>query len=228
MGACGMDWRVHWLEAEGDLMPWRSAITSEIAAARLAVARLVRPPRLDILVQRLAGAVIPEIGMVGHAYRRGLFALTVDPDNPRFAAGLADGALRRQVAHEAHHCLRMGAVGYGRTLGEALVSEGLAGQFTRRLFDNAPEPWERAVDGAALRGFVPDGAALGAGRYDHAAWFFGTGALPRWLGYTLGYAMVGSWLERAGEVDGSTWVNVTAETVLTGIADLWLQDGAAA
>lgn len=220
-----MHWQVHWLEAEGDLTPWRPAIASEIAAARSAVAQVVPPPRLDILVQRLAGAVIPEIGLVGHAYRRSLFALTVDPDNPHFAAGLTDGTLQRQVTHEAHHCLRMGGVGYGRTLGEALVSEGLAGQFTRRLFGNAPEPWERAVDDAVLRAHVPDAAALGAAGYDHSAWFFGTGALPRWLGYTLGYAMVGSWLGRVGDVNGSTWVNVRADTVLSGVADLWLREG---
>ncbi|MFX5570653.1 DUF2268 domain-containing putative Zn-dependent protease [Acinetobacter baumannii] len=27
--------------------------------------------------------------------------------------------------------------------------------------------------------------------HDHGAWFFGTGALPRWVGYSLGYQMVG-------------------------------------
>jgi uncharacterized protein YjaZ len=27
---------------------------------------------------------------------------------------------------------------------------------------------------------------------------------PRWLGYTLGYEIVGNWLDRVGEVDGPT------------------------
>ena len=67
------------------------------------------------------------------AYRPGLFGLTLDPDNPQFATCISDGTLRRQVAHEVHHCLRMAGPGYGRVLGEALVSEGLAGHFTRRL-----------------------------------------------------------------------------------------------
>jgi len=213
------EWRVHWLEAEGELTPWQPAVSLEIDAARQAVARLVCLPRLDVLVQRLPGGGIPEIGMVGHAYRKRLFALTLDPANAGFAAAVMDGALRRQVAHEVHHCLRMGAVGYGRTLGEALVSEGLAGQFTRRLFGNPPEPWERAVDDAALRAHGPDAAALAATGYDHAAWFFGTGELPRWLGYTLGYAMAGKWLDRMGEVDGTTWVGVPAGAVLSAAKD---------
>jgi len=29
---------------------------------------------------------------------------------------------------------------------------------------------------------------------NHAVWFFGRGSIPRWAGYTLGYAVVGSYL----------------------------------
>lgn len=211
----GMDWRLHWLEAEGDLSLWRGQIRAEVEAAWAAMAGKVNTPPLDILVQRLPGAVIPEIGMVGHAYRKGLFALTLDPDNPRFAASLGEGALRRQVAHEAHHCLRMAGPGYGRTLGEALVSEGLAGQFTGWLFGNSPEPWECAVDDDTMRSHRPDATELADTNYSHNAWFYGTGGRrPRWLGYTLGYRLVGKWLAGAGTVDGETWVNVPAETVL--------------
>ena len=214
-GTDGMEWRLHWLEAEGELSSWRERITSEIEAAWEAVARLVHTPLLDILVQRLPGAVIPEIGMVGQAYRKGLFALTLDPDNPHFSASLNEGALRRQVTHEAHHCLRMAGPGYGRTLGEALVSEGLAGQFTRRLFGSRPEPWERAVSEDVLLAHRPDVAELTAPNYNHNAWFFGAGGhRPRWLGYTLGYEIVGKWLTDAGDVDGDTWVSVPADAVL--------------
>jgi hypothetical protein len=209
------DWRLHWLEAEGDLQRWRSQVELEIGEARKAISRLISPPRLDILVQRLASPVIPEIGMVGRAYRKSLFALTLDPDNQHFAASLGEGALRRMVAHEVHHCLRMAGPGYGRALGEALVSEGLAGRFVGRLFGNAPEPWERAVDHNILRANRPDAASLASTSYNHAAWFFGTGGeRPRWLGYTLGYEIVGKWLDQAPEVDGLAWANVPADTVL--------------
>src|SRR5437588_7581200 len=135
-----LEWKLHWLEAEGDLGPWRRQIMAEIEATQHIVSRLVVPPRLDILVQRIRGWTISELGMVGHAYRRSLFALTLDPDNPNFASSLIDGNLRRQVAHEVHHCLRDAGRGDGRSLGEALVSEGLAGHFVTRLFDTPPEP----------------------------------------------------------------------------------------
>jgi hypothetical protein len=209
------EWRLHWLEAEGDLGPWRSQTMSEIEVARAVISGLVSPPRLDILVERRAGEVIPEIGMMGRAYRKTLLALTLDPDNERFPPCLHAGALRRTVAHEVHHCLRMSGPGYGHTLGEVLVGEGLAGRFVGRLFGNPPEPWECAVGADVLRAHHPDAAALGS-RFDLAAWFFGAGGQrPRWLGYTLGYEIVGKWLEGAGEVDGSTWANVPAHIVLS-------------
>jgi hypothetical protein len=205
------DWQLHWLEAEGDLQRWRSLVEWEIGAAHKAVSRLISPPRLDILVQRIASSVIPEIGMVGHAYRKSLFALTLDPDNQHFASNLAVGMARRIV----HHCLRMAGPGYGRTLGEALVSEGLAGRFVGQLFGNAPEPWERAVDDDTLFANRPDAATLASTSYNHAAWFFGTGGeRPRWLGYTLGYQIVGKWLDQTSEVDGFTWANVPADVIL--------------
>lgn len=210
-----MDWQLHWLEASGDLGLWREQIAAEVAVTYDLVSRLIAPPRLDILVQR-GRMVIPEIGMVGQAYRPGLFGLTLDPDNPQFATCICDGTLRRQVAHEVHHCLRMAGPGYGRVLGEALVSEGLAGHFARRLFGNPPEPWECAVTDDVLHAHRPDKETLSAKWYNHAEWFFGAGGRrPRWLGYTLGYRIVGDWLAATPDVSDDLLVNAPAETVLT-------------
>jgi hypothetical protein len=209
------EWTIHWLEATGDLQPWRQPIATEIEATRGIVSSLVTAPRLDILVER-SNRVIPEIGMVGHAYRHSLFSLTVDPDNSHFEPSLRDGTLRRQVAHEVHHCLRHAGPGYGRTLGEAMVSEGLAGHFATRLFNSPPEPWERAVDDIEAWRLFPDRDALASSTYDHNAWFFGVGGrYPRWLGYTLGYMLAGRWLRSVPEADGQTMVNVPAAKVLS-------------
>jgi hypothetical protein len=208
-------WNLHWLDASGDLSPWRTQIASEIEASRIAVARIVEPPKVDILLQRAAGAVIPEIGMVGHAYRDTLFALTFDPANAHFERCIGDGSLRRQVAHEVHHCCRMSGPGYGQTLGEALVSEGLAGQFCRHLFGTPPEPWEASVDAATLELHWPDIATVSATNYNHTSWFFGAGGIrPRWIGYTLGFNLVGQWIDRDGVPHGNNWFNVSALEVL--------------
>lgn len=77
-----MTWRLHWLEASGDLDPWRSTIAEEVEIARKAIAGVLPVSPLDILVQRLPGAVIPETGTTGLAMRPGLFSLTIDPTTP--------------------------------------------------------------------------------------------------------------------------------------------------
>lgn len=210
-----MDWRLHWLEAEGDLAAWRDRIGLEIEAARQAVAGILPPFQLDILVERVTGAVIPDVGTTGRAYRPGLCSLTVGPLNPNFAVSLDHGDIRRTIAHEVHHCRRFAGPGYGHTLGETLVSEGLAGHFAGTLFDASPEPWECALDDAPLRAHRPSAAELRAPNQDHAGWFFGAGGRhPRWLGYTLGYRIVGDWLAANPAPDGETWVNVPADVVL--------------
>ena len=210
-----MDWRLHWLEAEGDLTPWRDVILAEVEAAKLAIARLMPPCTLDILIRRRPGQVIPVIGISGNAWGKYLFDLGIDPGNPNLETSLKDGALRRLVAHEAHHCMRNAAIGYGETLGEALVSEGLAGRFVERIFGTAPEPWENAMDQASLRAHLPDNALLSSSDYQHATWFYcRDGRLPCWLGYTLGYRIVGDWLAAVPAPDAASWAGVPAETVL--------------
>ncbi|KMO40149.1 hypothetical protein VQ02_08430 [Methylobacterium variabile] len=210
-----MSWHLHWLEASGDLRPWRAAITAEVEVARKAVAAMLPVPPLEILVQRLPGAVIPETGTTGQTIRKSLFSLTVDPDNPNFERSVRDGDLHRTVAHEVHHCLRTAGPGSGWTLGEALVSEGLAGQFVNHLFGSPPAPWERAVTDEVLKANLPDNATLIGNGHDHRAWFFGLGGrYPRWLGDRLGYRIVGDWLAAQAAISGDTWVNVPAHDVI--------------
>ena len=97
----------------------------------------------------------------------------------------------------------MAGPGYGWTLGEALVSEGLAGQFVTRLFGTPPDPRECAVTDAVLEADLPDNATLISNGQDHRAWFDGFGGrYPRWLGYTLGLSDGG---RLAGSEAGCRW-----------------------
>lgn len=207
-------WTLHWLEASGSLDEFRGELVAEFEIAYSAISRSMPAPLLDVLIQRLPGETIAELGLVGRAYRSTMFSMTLDPDNPNFATSLRDGAVHRHIVHEVHHCLRMAGPGYGWTLGEALISEGLAGQFVRHLLGSEPEAWERALSLDELRAAPVDLDELETTYYDHSAWFFGTGDKPRWFGYALGYQMVGCWLNSVGKVDAQTWVNVSASDTL--------------
>ena len=183
---------LHVLDARGtlgDLRAWLEGRLTDTFARANAVLPL-QP--LDIVVQ--AGPhVIPEKGHLGSAPRPGVVFLTVDPTSPVLRPN-ANASLERGFAHELHHAARWDGPGYGSTLGEALVSEGLAGHFAGELFGPAPEPWE-SLDPAVVREHTAVAEQLwDETDYDHAGWFWGTGTLPRWLGYSMGFQLVGRFL----------------------------------
>lgn len=217
------DWRLHWLEAAGSLDPWREVLTAEIQAGCQAADRRAALPAVDIIVQNVPRSGIPELGMGANAYRPNCFSLTLDPPNPRFADSLAEGAVQRLVVHELHHCLRFAAIGWNHTLGDALVSEGLAGHFVHECLETPPELWETALGAEALADWTErahgEAEAL---RYDHAAWFYGGTPLyrrddavpPRWAGYAIGFDLVGRYLRRHPEARPSQLCGIHAGRLL--------------
>jgi len=78
--------------------------------------------------------------------------------------------------------------------------------------------WEKAVTRQQLQDAAVDVEALTATDYDHSTWFFGSGSLPRWFGYSLGYEMVGSWQRQMAEIDAQKWVNVSAAEIIEAAA----------
>ena len=194
-----MSWTLHPINASGQLDTVLEPVLDAIERARVRIESAVAPCTLDVVVQAWPGCVIERFGFVGYAPTADMIQLTVDPHNPNLTDHLGE-PFERMVAHEYHHTLRCVAPGYGRTLGEALVSEGLAGHFARELYRNPPEHYEDALDPDALDELAPlalthwDDAA-----YDHPRWFFGARDLPVHAGYTLGYVLVGTHLDACAE-----------------------------
>ena len=210
-------WTLHWLNARGSLTPYRAAVDAAVADVRRRAAPVVTLPSLDLVVSAVSGRGIRETGHVGHSFYPGAIFLTLDPDNPRLADNLGE-SLARMIAHELNHALRWETVGYGSTLGEALVSEGLAGQFVAQLFASPPEPWEQALEGTELATVITAAQnELDAPRYDHNAWFFGAGRHPRWAGYRLGHALVGAWLAAEPGRTAAGAIGVPASEILSGL-----------
>lgn len=103
------------------------------------------------------------------------------------------------LGHELHHCVRWAGPGYGPTLAEAVVSEGLACCFEVQ-FRGGEQPFYArplaAQDRARVRAaFLEQRDRPG---YDHQAWFYGSGEWPRHAGYALGREIVERHLLRHG------------------------------
>lgn len=167
------------------------------AAADKAIARLPHRGRVTIRVSVDASQTIPGVGVGG--YTRG----TGDVD--LYIVAYPDGLRReledwlpRTVAHELHHSSRIRTgPGYGPSLADALVAEGLADRFADSVFPKArAAPWDhslsRAEELSAWKGAQP--MLYTPGGYVHSIWFFDGGELPRWTGYSLGYDLVEPYL----------------------------------
>lgn len=184
---------LHFLDARGtlkDLRNWLAASLTEIHDGAIA---LVPIGPLDVIVQT-GKRVIPEKGHLGYAPGPGVIFITVDPDNPALSAN-SEKSFERMFAHELHHAARWDGPGYGSSLGEALVSEGLAGHFVQEVCAGSPEPWEQ-LDIVEIRRHVTFAARDWDRKdYSHSGWFLGVGELPRWLGYSLGFQLVSRFME---------------------------------
>ena len=174
--------------------------------------------RIRIDVQLDASRSIPEVGVGGYT----------DPKNGnvsldrRQSAGRAGHVLQTWVpatlAHELHHSSRIRTgPGYGMTLGEALVTEGLADHFVDEAFPTTPpQPWDKALTEEQEHALWQRAEPELWRAYDHRLWFFGDSGIPRWAGYSLGYSIVQRFLDEGRSAAGS--VEVPAKTVVRSYA----------
>ena len=205
-------WHIHLLNARNALTPILADLR---AAAREAVARveaLAVLPRFDLVIRAERGGGIPDWGVGGCAAHPGLIEVTLDP--ARFDPAL----LTRTLVHEMHHLIRWEGPGYGRSLGEALVSEGLAGHFVAELLGGPPDPWDRVAPTEVV--LKRAGAEWGRVDYDHAEWFFGRGKLRKWSGYGLGHRIIAGHLAAHPGEDALSLARAPAERFRTGLRRL--------
>lgn len=227
-----LDLRLHFLEADGSLAPWRETILNDVrtTAERVggSVSATDRSAPVDVLVERRPGETIPELGLSGACYRRGLVTVTLDPDNLNFETSLVRGEFRKTLTHELHHSFRHATCGYGLRLGEVLVTEGLADAFDAEINGGDGNPWNHAIPAQDWLGLIERAELeLWADGYNHGAWFFGWSGqdnpLPRWAGYSIGYHLVKTYLAAnpqarpsqmtatpAPEVIGRAWAHLKA------------------
>lgn len=167
-----------------------------IDSADRALGLLPHRSRIEITVEVNPDVTIPEIGIGGYSDPRGNVTVAIDPTHVDLRHVLKTW-IPSTVAHELHHSsrIRLGP-GYGVTLGQAMVSEGLADRFSYEVFPHTPpKPWDHALTKAQVHTFwLQARPLLNSGDFSHSDWFFGSGGMPRWVGFTLGYDIVGRYL----------------------------------
>jgi hypothetical protein len=137
--------------------------------------------------------VIPGWGVGGRALNPTTIEIGVDPtlDSASLTAKLPS-----IVAHELHHVARMRGPGYGGTLLEAVVSEGLADHYAEELLGEPLPPWVTALSDAEYVVWLERARQeFDSTTCNHARWFFGAGSIPNWTGYTLGFRLVSDYMD---------------------------------
>lgn len=189
------------LKATGRLEPFETLIQTSFQESIEKIQRSIALPKIDVVVADYPDGAIPEIGVCGNAYTEHLVFISIDPNFPEIEKTLAI-EIQSTLAHELHHCARMHTVGYGKTLLEALVSEGLADHFDIEINKSDPKPWCVALKGVELERIKKMAQAVynNVG-YSHSDWFFGSTKLniPRWSGYSIGFDLVKSYLNKTGK-----------------------------
>lgn len=212
--------RVHVLDADPALAPFRSALAAAAEAALERIRARLPVRDVDVVIQRDPFAVIPELGVGDSCPSAHLVRVSVDPEHAAFDEVL-DGHLSRTLAHELHHCARWRGPGYGTSLGEALMSEGLADHFDLEVRPGArPYHWTQVLDGARLHEtWKLARPRLWEPGYDHGFWFFNTGAEgpPFHAGYSLGFHLVRAFLASDPEQRPSGLATVPARRILEGL-----------
>lgn len=165
------------------------------ALATDAVARAAQAlPVTGVTVMLLPDAqrAIGGWGFGGRTFSATAVEIYIDPTQPDLAQRLPE-RLPPLVVHELHHAMRWRGPGYGRTLLEAMVSEGLADHFAVDVLSAAVPPWSDAFARDQTAAYLdlarPE---FDSTAYSHERWFFEAGQpqLPRWTGYTLGWRLV--------------------------------------
>lgn len=194
---------LHFLDARGRLGLNRPWLTRTIGDAVERVRVLTDPGDLDIAV-RPDTQVPKETGHAGQCLAAGQILLIVDPVSPMLTRN-HNGALQRTVSRELYLSLRAEGPGYGVTLGEGLVSEGLALHFEAMAYgdpDVPDDPDLQEILDPAMR----EAMSMWESRdFNRRAWF--AGPKGRAIGHALGYRLVGRALEtaKASVVDAVAW-----------------------
>ena len=173
---------------------YRNIIENKIVTGIVEINSLMPIDDLRIRIVDDLQLVIPEIGIGGYNPDAHEVILAIDVNFNNIDETLEENVLSI-LAHEIHHAKRRRSVGYGNTLLQAVVSEGLADHFSIEVSGITPPPWSVALEGDDLQNWIDEASNSWHQPYNHSDWFLGTSIdIPRWAGYSIGFELVKSYL----------------------------------
>lgn len=160
------------------------------------ILKLISIKNLDIVIYATPYDynIIPEIGIGGRTVNSNMIFVPIDPTYKNVKRTI-EKELSDTLAHEINHAARMESIGFGESLLDGLISEGLADNFAFEMY-SISHPWDKALTSEQLVNMLKKARQqFNKTNYDYYGWFFGSKDFPKWTGYTLGYQIVGNYLK---------------------------------
>jgi uncharacterized protein YjaZ len=198
---------LHILNADRSLDAWAQRIELAFSASIALVSSRIPVGDVDVVVYNDHEYVVPELGVSGFCTSPRRLYLPLDVDHPNLSTTF-ERVFQSFLAHELHHCARRRIDGFAETLGQALVTEGLACCFEAELPGGSVPIYATRIAGRELVDLAVQAEAereLPLSGY--GKWFFGEREpeIPNHAGYTLGYELVSKWLRRHGQTAASCY-----------------------
>ena len=132
--------------------------------------------------------VIPKLGIGGSAIGKSCIEIKIDFSRKDLRK-IIEVELPSTIYHELAHLVREDSVGYGKTLLDSFVSEGISCFVEKSILPNRKIPYIQKIKNEQK---LWDKAKklLEKTKYNYSEWFFGSSKLPNWTGYRLGYLIV--------------------------------------
>ena len=123
------------------------------------------------------------------------------------------------LAHEYHHSVWMDRQGRQSKLSDMvdyLVSEGRADSFARLVYPNVAAPWTEALtpEQEMTQWRAMQQSLDARAPATHRKFMFGGSDVPRWTGYTIGFHIVQSYLQKNPQVPVDEWTTMDAHELL--------------
>ncbi|OGG11649.1 hypothetical protein A2Z00_01180 [Candidatus Gottesmanbacteria bacterium RBG_13_45_10] len=208
-----MNIHVQTLNAGGRLTKLRHTIEE---ASRLAIAHVteyIPVDNVDIIFYDHPQRAIEHLGFGGYSLTDNLVMIPVNPKFRNLEIRLKEKFVRT-LSHELYHCLRHYTYAKRHTLFESLMNEGLADHFDIEINKSEPEKWDTALDKTQIEEWTNRAKEeFNSYDYNHQAWFLGSKIrnIPHWTGYSIGFSIVGKYLQKHPDKKPSHLYNVEAK-----------------
>lgn len=202
-------------ESKKEFGGFKPLITQIVKEAIVKVNEKFLINNVTIVVREGHQNVIREVGIGGFNPNKDKVIMSINADFEQLEYSI-NNVLMPLLAHELHHAKRRREVGYGNTLFESMISEGMADHFSIELTGIEPPMWSSALNESELDIWKENARPIyWSTSYNHADWFFGTNdSIPRWTGYSVGFKMVHDYLIENPFASASNLVDKNANTFI--------------